>query len=82
MFIVFRYNFIRFVGQLLKSYDAFALLGFSLFFAFITGLTSYNFGALDRYKIPCLSTYIISLLIIEYRMKVNRNIQPKEKETF
>lgn len=82
IFIVFRYNFIRFVGQLLKSYDAIALLGFSLFFAFITGLTSYNFGALDRYKIPCLSTYIISLLIIEYRMKVNRNIQPKEKETF
>jgi len=82
IFIVFRYNFIRFIGQLLKSYDAIALLGFSLFFAFITGLTSYNFGALDRYKIPCLSTYIISLLIIEYRMKVNRNILPKEKETF
>ncbi len=82
IFIIFRYNFIRFLGQLLKSYDAIALLGFSLFFAFITGLTSYNFGALDRYKIPCLSTYIISLIIIEYRMKVNRNILPKEKETF
>jgi hypothetical protein len=70
IYIIFRYNFIRFFGQLFKSYDAIALLGFSLFFGFITGLTSYNFGALDRYKIPCLSTYIISLLIVEYRIFV------------
>jgi hypothetical protein len=82
IYIIFRYNFVRFFAQLSKSYDAIALLGFSLFFGFITGLTSYNFGALDRYKIPCLSTYIISLLIVEYRMKINRSPIIKEKETF
>jgi hypothetical protein len=79
LYIIFRYNFVRFFGQLFKSYDAIALLGFSLFFGFITGLTSYNFGALDRYKIPCLSTYIIALLIVEYRMKINRNSLLKTK---
>ena len=82
IYIIFRYNFIRFFAQLSKSYDAIALLGFSLFFGFITGLTSYNFGALDRYKIPCLSTYIISLMIVEYRMKINRSPQIKEKDIF
>lgn len=82
IFIIFRYNFVRFFAQLLKSYDAIALLGFSLFFGFITGITSYNFGALDRYKIPCLSTYIISLLIVEYRMKNNRSPQLNEKDIF
>lgn len=38
-----------------------AFLFFALFFAFIVGFTSYNFGALARYKIPCLPFYICSL---------------------
>jgi hypothetical protein len=49
-------------------------MGFSLFYAFVVGFTSYNFGALDRYKIPCLSTYIISLLLTleSYKSTYNR----------
>lgn len=37
---------------------------FSLFFAFAVGFSSYNFGALVRYKIPCIPIYISSLFII------------------
>ncbi len=39
---------------------------FSLVFAFSVGISSYNFGALSRYKIPCLSFYLISITLIYY----------------
>lgn len=44
---------------------------FSLIFAFAVGFTSYNFGALARYKIPCLPFYVGALFMIlhEYNKK-------------
>jgi hypothetical protein len=41
---------------------AFCLV-FSVVFAFAVGISSYNFGALSRYKIPCLPFYAAFLLI-------------------
>ncbi len=37
---------------------------FSLVFAFSVGISSYNFGALSRYKIPCLPFYVAFLVIL------------------
>ncbi|HVG11515.1 MAG TPA: hypothetical protein VM843_00870 [Flavisolibacter sp.] len=37
---------------------------FSLIFAFAVGISSYNFGALSRYKIPCLPFYAAFLVIL------------------
>jgi hypothetical protein len=42
-------------------------LVFSIIFAFAVGISSYNFGALSRYKIPCLPFYILALLLIYYK---------------
>ena len=42
---------------------AFAL-SFALVFAFAVGFSSYNFGALMRYKIPALPFYFASLVIL------------------
>jgi|TARA_B110000037_G_C17128248_1_gene509496 hypothetical protein len=42
---------------------------FSLFFAFAVGFTSYNFGALVRYKIPCLPMFIGMLFMLEYEVR-------------
>jgi len=39
---------------------------FSLFYGFVAGFTSYNFGALDRYKIPALPFYMITLVLINF----------------
>ena len=39
---------------------------FSIFFAFAVGFTSFNFGALVRYKIPLMPFYIIGLSLIQY----------------
>ncbi len=44
----------------------FALI-FTLIFAFAVGISSYNFGSLSRYKIPCLPLYALSLVLIYYR---------------
>lgn len=39
-------------------------LTFSLIFAFAVGISSYNFGALSRYKIPCLPFYASFILML------------------
>jgi len=40
---------------------------FSLIFAFAVGISSYNFGALSRYKIPCLPFYSLAVILIYYK---------------
>lgn len=40
---------------------------FAIIFAFAVGLSSGNFGALSRYRIPCLPFYGIALMLIYYR---------------
>jgi hypothetical protein len=42
---------------------------FSLIFAFAVGISSYNFGALSRYKIPCLPFYGAFLVLLYYSKK-------------
>lgn len=42
---------------------------FSIVFAFSVGISTYNFGSLSRYKIPCLPLYFLALVLIYYRNK-------------
>ena len=44
-------------------------LFFSIFFAFTVGLTTANFGALVRYKIPFLPYFLLLLFILNYYIK-------------
>lgn len=46
---------------------------FTLLFGFAVGFTSYNFGALARYKIPCLPFYGAFLAIIWNETKLNKS---------
>ena len=46
-------------------------LSFSLLYGFVAGFTSYNFGALDRYKIPALPMYMITLVLVNYYREKN-----------
>ena len=61
------------VGRIFKQYPIlqFSLL-FSIIFGFAVGFTAYNFGALVRYKIPCLPTVGIVLAAI-YSIRTNQN---------
>ena len=47
---------------------------FSIIFAFAVGISSYNFGSLSRYKIPCLPFYALGLILIYYK---NRPLNKK-----
>jgi hypothetical protein len=49
-------------------------LVFSIIFAFAVGISSYNFGALSRYKIPCLPFYVASLVILYYNLDTTRTL--------
>lgn len=44
-------------------------LVFSIIFAFAVGISSYNFGTLSRYKIPCLPFYALAIILIWYKNK-------------
>jgi len=60
-------------GTLFRSLFSNPLLIFSflfaLFFAFSVGLTTANYGALVRLKIPCIPFYLASLFILYYLNK-------------
>jgi hypothetical protein len=53
---------------------------FSIIFAFAVGISSYNFGALSRYKIPCLPFYAAFLMIILNYDRIAKRPQPQENK--
>jgi hypothetical protein len=63
--------------------DSFLLMSlvFSIFFSFAVGFSTYNFGALARYKIPALPFYAMSLLVLNYYANYYRELRKKGKAT-
>lgn len=57
------------------------LLCYTLFFSVMVGLSTSNFGALVRFKIPFLSCYIVLLLILHYFLSGNRVARPARRPT-
>ncbi|MBA3649342.1 MAG: hypothetical protein H0W62_12460 [Chitinophagales bacterium] len=69
----------------LKNPTLFFCLFFSLCFAFAVGFTSYNFGALVRFKIPCIPFYLVGLIILNSLSKeaqLNNRIQKRKHRPF
>ena len=65
VYIIFiKVRFRRFLGILIKNEFALLCFIFALSLGFAVGFTSYNFGALVRYKIPALLFYSIGLSIV------------------
>lgn len=63
--------------------DSFLLMSlvFSVFFSFAVGFSTYNFGALARYKIPALPFFALSLLVLNYYANYYRDLRKKGKAT-
>lgn len=57
----FRFRLFRIIFQ---NNDISFLLLFAIIFGVVVGITSYNFGALSRYKIPAQMFYVIALILI------------------
>ncbi len=84
LYVVFKLR----IGSLIRyfSNDSFLIMSlvFTLIFAFIVGFSSYNFGALARYKIPCLPFYfsVLILLVSDYKEWSNKKSYQKPSLKF
>jgi hypothetical protein len=75
MFLVITLKVIISVGPL-KTWKTIAkdptiqfCLIFTIVFGFAVGISSFNFGTLSRYRIPCLPFYALALVLIYYKNK-------------
>ncbi len=73
--IFIRIKFFRIFSILINNPLLFFSISYSLFFSFAVGLTTSNFGALVRFKIPFLPFYVSSLFILTYF--INKGNQTK-----
>jgi hypothetical protein len=76
-FLITIYIFLRvgpFVLIRAMTSDSFLLMSliFSIFFSFAVGFSTWNFGALARYKIPALPFFAASLIILNYYASLYR----------
>ena len=62
--LLFKAGFVRFLKLIAGNPEVQFCLVFSVIFAFAVGFTSFNFGALARYKIPFMPFYYIALFIL------------------
>lgn len=60
----FKLNIFKFFGKIISSPDILFCFTFSIIFAFAIGFTSFNFGALARYKLPMIPYYFIFLALM------------------
>ena len=59
----------KFVSEIKKFPLLYGMLIYCLVFGFAVGFTSYNFGALARYKIPILSLFAFILFLLYHKAK-------------
>lgn len=67
IYVIIRAGLSKSILLIYRNKDVSAFIFFAMVFGFAVGFTSYNFGALSRYKIPCLPFYTAALAIIYHR---------------
>ncbi len=60
----FKLNIFKLFTKIVSNTDILFCLIFSIIFAFAVGFTSFNFGALARYKLPLIPYYFIALALL------------------
>ena len=68
--LLYKAGFIRIFKLIIQNPEVQFCLIFSIMFAFSVGFTSFNFGALVRYKIPALPFYYMALFILADKEKL------------
>lgn len=76
--LLFKAGFIRFFKLIAGNPEVQFCLVFSVIFAFAVGFTSFNFGALARYKIPFMPFYYIALFILSDAQKQDKAVIAKK----
>lgn len=67
--VTVRFSFFK---LMLKNKEALFSMFFALVMGAIVGLSSYNFGALSRYKIPAQLFFIVALIIIQFKHRIKK----------
>lgn len=75
---IFRTGIFKLPGKLINNPHIGFCIIFALIFSFSVGLTSYNFGALVRYKIPCIPFYVLALYMLQ---PVREEVTEAEEES-
>lgn len=68
LYLLFRAKFFGIFLYIRHPFIQFCIV-FSLIFGFAVGLTSFNFGALARYKIPSMPFFVAALFMIKFEME-------------
>lgn len=64
LYVIFKVGIRRILATVLSDPVVLFCMIFSIIFAFAVGFTSFNFGALARYKIPCLPFYYVAMIVL------------------
>lgn len=79
LYILLRNGVRRTVVSVFTNPTVFFCFFFSIVFAFAVGFSSYNFGALVRYKIPCIPFFLAGLIILNLETTQKRLKDTAEK---
>jgi hypothetical protein len=66
IYVFIKVGLLKSLKLIISNPDVRAFMLFAVIFGVTVGLTSYNFGALSRYKIPGIPFYVASISIIYY----------------
>lgn len=69
-------NIFKTIKNLMTDANLVMCLLFALSFAFVVGISTYNFGSLSRYKIPCTPFYMLLILILLFKDKPAPTAKP------
>lgn len=73
--VIFKVKPLNFLKHTFNNNLVFLCLTFSLLFLFFVGFSSYNFGALMRYKIPAIPFFLSGLIIIIHLSKDHKELK-------
>lgn len=76
IFVIFKIGLFKMAKIIIKDRLLLSFLLFTLLFSIFVGLSSFNFGSLVRYKIPCIPLYLIVLSVALKRGKKKDKLTP------
>lgn len=79
LYVLLNVGILRFISIVSENPVIFFSLIFSVIFGFSVGLSTSNFGALVRYKIPSTPFFLSGLLMVWYKAKL---LYPKKEDQF
>ncbi len=73
LYLLLKYRF-QFFRIMFKNKDILFMMIFAVIFGIVVGVSSYNFGALSRYKMPAQLLFVTALLLIYNIAKDERKV--------